>query len=126
MQRLAREHLLQIMPRKGCVLSDCRFGDELNVIQVRRPLELVVVRRAATRATPDQRRRFAEIADRMAAALEQDNFRATGCRIQPALPFRMSKRHSDIHDAPDQHAELPLLVHASRPEAAPRRRRKPC
>lgn len=24
----------------------------------------------------------------------------------------MSKRHSDIHDAPDQHAELPLLVHA--------------
>src|SRR3954464_175792 len=51
MQRLAREHLLQIMPRKGCVVSDCRFGDELNVIEVRRPLELVVARGAAMRAT---------------------------------------------------------------------------
>jgi DNA-binding GntR family transcriptional regulator len=76
MQRLAREHLLQIMPRKGCVVSDCRFGDELKVIEVRRPLELVVARGAATRATPDQRQRFAEIADRMAAALEQDDFDA--------------------------------------------------
>src|SRR5437588_12000438 len=61
MQRLAREHLLQIMPRKGCVVSDCRFDDELNLIEVRRPLELVVARGAATRATPDERRRFAEI-----------------------------------------------------------------
>src|SRR3954454_13994033 len=67
MQRLAREHLLQIMPRRGCIVSDCRFADELNVIEVRRPLELVVARGAATRATPEQRRRFAEIANRMAA-----------------------------------------------------------
>src|SRR3954466_15462292 len=59
MQRLAREHLLQIMPRKGCVVSDCRFGDELNVIEVRRPLELVVARGAAMRATPEERRAFA-------------------------------------------------------------------
>jgi len=76
MQRLAREHLLQIMPRKGCVVSDFRFGDELNVIEVRRPLELVVARGAAARATPDQRRHFAEIADHMVAALEQQDFDA--------------------------------------------------
>jgi DNA-binding GntR family transcriptional regulator len=74
MQRLAREHLLQIMPRKGCVVSDCRFGDELNVIEVRRPLELVVARGAAARATPDQRRQFAEIADGMVAALAKEDF----------------------------------------------------
>jgi DNA-binding GntR family transcriptional regulator len=76
MQRLAREHLLQIMPRKGCVVSDCRFGDELNVIEVRRPLELVVARGAATRATPDQRRQFAEIAGGMVAALAKEDFDA--------------------------------------------------
>lgn len=76
MQRLAREHLLQIMPRKGCVVSDCRFDDELKVIEVRRPLELVVARAAATRATPDQRLRFAEIANGMSTALEQDDFDA--------------------------------------------------
>ncbi len=76
MQRLAREHLLQIMPRKGCVVSDCRFGDELNVIEVRKPLELVVARGAAQRATSEQRRQFEEIADGMAAALENDDFDA--------------------------------------------------
>ena len=74
MQRLAHEHLLQIMPRKGCVVSDFRFGDELNVIEVRRPLELMVARAAAMRATPDQRRQFTEIADGMVAALEADDF----------------------------------------------------
>lgn len=76
MQRLAREHLLQIMPRRGCVVADCRFGDELNVIEVRRPLELAVVRGAAARATAEQRRQFAEAADRMAAALEGNDFDA--------------------------------------------------
>jgi DNA-binding GntR family transcriptional regulator len=76
MQRLAREHLLQIMPRKGCVVSDCRFGEEMDVIEVRKPLERVIVHGAAARATPDQRRRFAGIADDMAAALDKDDFDA--------------------------------------------------
>ena len=76
MQRLAREHLLQIMPRRGCVVADCRFGDELNVIEVRRPLELMVARGAAARATPEQRRQFAEMADSMVAALEGNDFDA--------------------------------------------------
>ena len=76
MQRLARQHLLQIMPRRGCVVADCRFGDELNVIEVRRPLELVVTRAAAERATPEQRRQFADIADGMTAALKSDDFDA--------------------------------------------------
>ncbi|UPJ59288.1 GntR family transcriptional regulator [Bradyrhizobium sp. 192] len=76
MQRLAREHLLQIMPRKGCVVSDCRFDDELSVIEVRKPLELVVARGAAQRARPEQRQRFAEIADDIAAALDGNDFDA--------------------------------------------------
>jgi DNA-binding GntR family transcriptional regulator len=76
MQRLAREHLLQIMPRKGCIVSDCRFGEEQNVIEVRRPLELVVARGAAARATADQRRQFADMANGMAAALQQNDFDA--------------------------------------------------
>jgi DNA-binding GntR family transcriptional regulator len=76
MQRLAREHLLEIMPRRGCIVSDCRFADELNVIEVRRPLELVVARGAATHATPDQRRQFTEIADAMTVALSKDDFDA--------------------------------------------------
>lgn len=76
MQRLAREHLLRIMPRRGCIVADCRFGDELEVIEVRRPLEMVIARGAATRATPEQRRQFAELADRMVAALQGNDFDA--------------------------------------------------
>src|SRR3954469_17851583 len=37
MQRLARAHLLQIIPRRACIVSDCRFGDELALTQVRKP-----------------------------------------------------------------------------------------
>ncbi|MBR1167530.1 GntR family transcriptional regulator [Bradyrhizobium liaoningense] len=73
-QRLAREHLLRIMPRKGCVVSDFRFGHELHVIEVRRDLEQVAARAAALRATAEQRRQFAEIADGMTAALEAEDF----------------------------------------------------
>lgn len=76
MQRLARDNLLLIMPRRGCVVADCRFGDELKVIEVRQPLEIVVARGAATRATPEQRSRFSKLADNMVAALKDNDFDA--------------------------------------------------
>jgi DNA-binding GntR family transcriptional regulator len=76
MQRLAREQLLQILPRRGCIVSACRLEDELNVIEVRRPLELLVARTAAQRATPEQRPQFDNIANAMADALVTDDFEA--------------------------------------------------
>ena len=76
MQRLARERLLQILPRRGCIVSECRLEDELNVIEVRRPLELLVARAAALRANPEQRRQFENIANAMADALSADHFDA--------------------------------------------------
>lgn len=76
MQRLAREQLLQILPRRGCIVSACRLEDELNVIEVRRPLELLIARAAAQRATPEQRREFANIATAMIDALTTDDFDA--------------------------------------------------
>src|SRR5438309_111571 len=62
MQRLAQERLLQILPRRGCIVSDFRLEDELSVIEVRRPLELLVARAAALRANPEERGRFETIA----------------------------------------------------------------
>lgn len=76
MQRLAREKLFQILPHRGCIVSECRIDDELNIIEVRRPLELLASRGAALRANPEQRKRFAEIASAMADALESDDFEA--------------------------------------------------
>ena len=76
MQRLAREQLLQILPRRGCIVSACRLEDELNVIEVRRPLELLVARAAAQRADPEERKEFETIAKAMTDALAADDFDA--------------------------------------------------
>ncbi|MGV8996906.1 MAG: GntR family transcriptional regulator [Parvibaculaceae bacterium] len=74
MQQLARERLLQILPRRGCIVSECKLEDELNIIEVRRPLEQLVNRAAALRATPAQRVQFTQIADAMKQALAADCF----------------------------------------------------
>lgn len=76
MQRLARERLLQILPRRGCIVSECRLEDELYVIEARRPLELAIARAAAQRANPEQRRQFDNISNAMTAALAADDFDA--------------------------------------------------
>ncbi|MDP3675533.1 MAG: GntR family transcriptional regulator [Novosphingobium sp.] len=73
MQRLARERMLQILPRRGCVVADSRPDEELSAIEARRPVEILVVRTAAVRANADERQRFDRIADAMAAALGSED-----------------------------------------------------
>ena len=57
LQRLARDGLVVIMPRRGIMVSE-----------VRRELERLMASLAAERATPDERREFAEVAEAMLAA----------------------------------------------------------
>lgn len=72
MQRLASERLLQILPRRGCIVSG--LEDELDIIEVRRPLDLMIVRAAAERADEEERQGFDRIADGMAQALANGSF----------------------------------------------------
>lgn len=74
MQRLARERLLQILPKRGCIVASSRADEELSVIEARRPIELLVVRTAARRASADERQAFERIAHAMAAALASGDF----------------------------------------------------
>lgn len=76
MQRLARERLLQILPRRGCIVADSRPDEELSVIEARRPIETLVVRTAAVRANADERQAFGRIATATAAALANGDFKA--------------------------------------------------
>jgi DNA-binding GntR family transcriptional regulator len=76
MQRLARERVLQILPRRGCIVADSRPDEELSVIEARRPVEILVVRTAAVRANADERQQFDRIADAIAAALAVADFSA--------------------------------------------------
>jgi DNA-binding GntR family transcriptional regulator len=76
MQRLARERLLHILPRRGCIVAVSPPGEELSVIEARRPLEDLVVRAAAMRASSEERKQFEQIANAMAAALACEDFDA--------------------------------------------------
>ena len=54
-QRLSAEGLLQVLPRKGLMVTPLRRSDLSQIIEARRVLERLMVVKAAERATPDQR-----------------------------------------------------------------------
>src|SRR5271168_1749711 len=65
LQRLAREWLVVILPRRGIVVSEIDPVRQLRVLEVRREIERFLCRSAARRATPVQRVQFQEIAGGM-------------------------------------------------------------
>jgi DNA-binding GntR family transcriptional regulator len=62
LQRLARERLVQILPRRGVIVSDINVKAQLRLLEVRREVERLVARSAARRATPQERTRFVNVA----------------------------------------------------------------
>ena len=63
LQRLAREGLVTILPRRGVQVTPIDAAEQLLVIEVRRELERLISRNAAARATEEQRAAFSAIAD---------------------------------------------------------------
>jgi DNA-binding GntR family transcriptional regulator len=70
LQRLARERLVQILPRRGIVVSEVNVATQLRLLEARREVERLIVRLAARRADARQRARFAAIAEAMQRAGE--------------------------------------------------------
>ncbi len=68
LQRLAREGLVVILPRKGILVSEINPHRQLLVLEVRRELERLLARTAAIRGTEEERIRFLEIAEGMEQA----------------------------------------------------------
>jgi DNA-binding GntR family transcriptional regulator len=62
LQRLARERLVAILPRRGIIVSEINVKSQLRLLEVRREVERLIVRSAARRAVPAERARFTEIA----------------------------------------------------------------
>ena len=71
LQRLAREWLVVIMPRRGIVVSAIDPVRQLRVLEARREIERFLSRSAAKRATKFQRTQFREIAAGMDEAARQ-------------------------------------------------------
>ncbi|HEX6321094.1 MAG TPA: GntR family transcriptional regulator [Burkholderiales bacterium] len=62
LQRLARERLVVILPRRGVMVSAIDVRSQLRLLEVRRELERLVARGAARRASEGERARFVELA----------------------------------------------------------------
>ncbi len=74
LQRLARERLVTILPRRGVIVSDINVKSQLRLLEVRREVERLVARSAARRASAEERKQFAEIAERFErSALQNDD-----------------------------------------------------
>ncbi|NQU60594.1 MAG: GntR family transcriptional regulator [Rhodospirillales bacterium] len=73
LQRLAREGLVVILPRKGILVSEINPRNQLLLLEVRRELERLLARTGAIRCTEDERRQFFEIADGMEQAARNND-----------------------------------------------------
>jgi DNA-binding GntR family transcriptional regulator len=68
LQRLARERLVVVLPRRGIMVSEINVRTQLRLLEVRRELERLIARSAARRASDAQRRQLREVAASMAQA----------------------------------------------------------
>jgi len=69
-QRLSSEGLLQVLPRKGLMVTPVRRSDLSQIIEARRVLERLLVVKATERATPEQRLALKSLALRIEAAVD--------------------------------------------------------
>ncbi|HYS12739.1 MAG TPA: GntR family transcriptional regulator, partial [Burkholderiaceae bacterium] len=58
LQRLARERLVTILPRRGIIVSEINVASQLRLLEVRRVLERLIASSAARRATDEERVQF--------------------------------------------------------------------
>ncbi len=84
LQRLARERLVRILPRRGIVVAAVDVQEQLRLLEVRREIERLIARHAADRADAAQRAEFRRIAAGMEAAL-RGNDETAFLRLDRAL-----------------------------------------
>lgn len=93
-QKLASEGLLQVIPRKGLIVTPVLRSDLAQIVEARRVLERLMVVKAGERATPDQRQAL----DALAGHLEQvsgdlEGFFRLDHRLDELLEAACSNRH---------------------------------
>jgi len=73
LQRLARDGLVVILPRRGILVSQINLKTQMRLLEVRREMERLMARGAAERATPEESTSFATIAREMRRASDQND-----------------------------------------------------
>jgi DNA-binding GntR family transcriptional regulator len=67
-QRLAREHLILVMPQRGLLIPEIDIGKQLRLLETRREIERLVCRSAAKRANQQQRLAFVRLGEEFTEA----------------------------------------------------------
>lgn len=146
LQRLARERLVKILPRRGVIVSEINVKAQLRLLEVRRELERLVARSAARRATPAERARFRAVAKALNSAARtnddvaflridrefnelcleaaRNEFAATAMQLMASLSRRFwylhYKQAADMPETAKLHADIAVAIAAGDPEAAAR------
>lgn len=142
LQRLARDGLVVVMPRRGILVSEINLHAQLRLLEVRRVLERLMAGLAAERANAAERRVFGEIAagmrraareaddiafmrldrklNQLVAAAARNDFAARSMGLMHALSRRFWYQHyREVADLP-----LAATLHARLAEAIARRERQ--
>ncbi len=70
LQRLAFEGLVTILPRRGVMVAEINHARQLQLLELRREVERMIMRDAARRATREERASFALLASDLDAAAQ--------------------------------------------------------
>ncbi|WP_420549802.1 GntR family transcriptional regulator [Curvivirga sp.] len=70
LQRLSTDRLISIQPRRAMIVSEVSASEMLRVLEVRRPLELLIGELAANRADEQERAALERVAAEIAKAAE--------------------------------------------------------
>ena len=73
LQRLAREGLIVILPRRGVMVSEINVRNQLELLRVRRELERLMAQLAARRSSAEERAQFRQIAEGMNVCAGKDD-----------------------------------------------------
>ena len=73
LQRLRFEGFVEVLPRRGILVTAADITGQLELLETRRPLEDLVVRLGARRASDEQRGEMRKLADRLEGAVERQD-----------------------------------------------------
>lgn len=74
LQRLAREHLVYIIPQRGILVSEIDIKRQLRLLETRREIERLVVQCAARRASADEITEFQDLTKRFDRAAKTGDY----------------------------------------------------
>jgi DNA-binding GntR family transcriptional regulator len=141
--RLAKEKLVEMIPRRGVRICDIDLTNHIALLETRKALDVLIATRAAKRVNPQQKEQLKQYAEHMLAAAATDDIEtyldvdgkldlllAEACKNEFAVEavahlYAHCKRfwsyyheHADIGLFARQHAELMLAVAGSNEKAA--------